>query len=125
MTDSQESEYNNDFYQFHGSYDKEMYQQFIGLIVSDLQVKRVMLDKRKWTFTAMQSDNQLINVEYISSCPEDELRLHKLKKVRGSIIFSNNAFVFNGTLEIVYDSDLILLAMAPTTTQLRRFLKDY
>ena len=124
MSDSQETVYNDDFYQFHGPYDKTMYLQFIGVIVSDLHVSRVMLDKRKWQFTVMQSDNQIINVEFISSCAEDELRLHKLKKARGSIIYANNATVFNKTVEIVFNSELLLFAMHPTVTQLKRFLKE-
>ena len=123
MSDSQETIYNDDFYRFHGSYDKKLFQQFIAVIVSDLHVERVMLDKQKWTFTAMQNDNQLTMVEFISSCPETELRLHKLQKVKGSIIFANNATVFNGTVEIIHNSDLLFLAMTPTITQLKRFLK--
>ena len=125
MSDSQATVYNDDFYNFHGSYDKTMFLQFIGVIVSDLHVSRVMLDKRKWVFTVMQNENQLMNVEFISSCADDELRLHKLKKARGSIIYANNATVFNNTVEIVHNSELLLFAMHPTKTQLQRFLKDW
>ena len=126
MSETQDSEINNDFYRFGGPYDKQYLIQFIGLIVSDLTVERTQIDKRKWRFSVMQVDNTTMNVEYISANAQEELRLHKLEKAKGSIIFANNATIteFDNTLNIHYDSELIILAMHPTIQQIDRFLKD-
>ena len=126
MSSTQESSQNNDFYRFYESYDDTFLVQFIGLIISDLKVENFELNKRKWTFEIMQIDNNAMNVEFVSTCPADELRLHKLYKSIGSIIFCNNAYVRmeDKTIVIINDPELWLFAMCPTVAQIRRFLKD-
>ena len=104
MSGTQDSEINNDFYRLGGPYDNQYLIQFIGLIVSDLTVERTQIDKRKWRFSVMQVDNTTMNVEYISANAQEELRLHKLEKAKGSIIFANNATIteFDNTLNHHY-----------------------
>ena len=72
----------------------------------------------------MQSGNAAMDVYYVSSKPEEELKFNNLSKVIGSVIFSSNVLRVGDNLEIVYDSDLILLIMHPTKIQLERFLKE-
>ena len=127
MAATQESMPNDDFYRLHGSYDEMFLIQFIGLIISELKVENYEKDKRKWTFTIMQVDNNPMQVEFISTCADDELRLHRLFKAVGSIIYSNNAYVreFDRTIVILNDSELLMFAMRPTINQIKRFLKEY
>ena len=127
MSSNEQSIPNNDFYRFYESYDDTFLIQFIALIVSELKVENYEDSKRKWTFSVMQKDNNTMNVEFISTCPEDELRLHRLYKSVGSIIYSNNAYIrhFDKTIVILNDSELMMLAMSPTYAQLKRFLKEY
>ena len=127
MATSQEMMPNDDFYRLHGSYNEMYLIQFIGLIISELKVENFEETKRKWTFTIMQVDNHSMNVEFVSTCPEDELRLHRLFKAEGSIIYSNNAYVreFDRTIVILNDAELMLFAMRPTVAQIKRFLKEY
>ena len=116
----------NDFYRFHESYDDRFLIQFIGLIISELKVENFEDCKRKWTFSVMQIDNNSMNVEFISTCPEDELRLHRLYKAVGSIIYANNAYIreFDRTIVILNDPELSMFAMHPTISQIKRFLKE-
>ena len=127
MATSQEMMPNDDFYRLHGPYNEIYLIQFIGLIISELKVENFEETKRKWTFTIMQVDNHSMNVEFVSTCPEDELRLHRLFKAEGSIIYSNNAYVreFDRTIVILNDAELMLFAMRPTVAQIKRFLKEY
>ena len=126
MSASQELIMDNDFYRLHGEYDEKFLIQFIGLIVSELKVENFEESKRKWTFSVMQIDNQSMNVEFVSTCPNDELRLHRLYKAVGSIIYSNNAYVreFDRTIVILNDPELLMFAMRPTIAQVKRFLKE-
>ena len=127
MATSQEIISNDDFYRLHGSYDEMYLIQFIGLIISELKVENYEDKKRKWSFTIMQLDNESMNVEFVSTCAEDELRLHRLFKAEGSIIYSNNAYVreFDRTIVILNDAELMMFAMRPTLAQIKRFLKEY
>ena len=127
MSASQELSQDNDFYRLRGSYDDTFLIQFIALIVSELKVENFEDSKRKWTFSIMQIDNTIMNVEFISTCPEDELRLHRLFKSVGSIIYSNNAYVrdYDNTIVILNDKELMMFAMRPTVAQIKRFLKEY
>ena len=126
MSASQESIPDHDFYRLHEPYDQKFLVQFIALIVSELKVENFEDSKRKWTFSIMQVDNSLMDVEFVSTCPSDELRLHRLHKSVGSIIFSNNAYVrdFDKVLVILNDPELMMFAMRPTVAQIKRFLKE-
>ena len=126
MSVSQELIPDNDFYRLHGPYDDTFLIQFIALIVSELKVENFEDTKRKWTFSVMQEDNITMDVEFISTCPDDELRLHRLFKSVGSIIYTNNAYVrdFDKVIVILNDPELLMFAMRPTVAQIKRFLKE-
>ena len=123
---SQEREPNNDFYSLNESFDDQHFLQFIALIVSDFFVEAFEADKRLWTFHVMQRDNEIMKVEIVSTCPEDELRLHRLYKSVGSIIYSSNAYIrkYDNVIVIENDPELMMLAMHPTLNQLKRFVKE-
>ena len=124
---SQESIPDNDFYSLNTKFDEKYFIQFIALIVSELYVESFEADKRLWTFHVMQRDNEIQKVEILCTCPEDELRLHRLFKSVGSIIYTNNAYIraYDNVIVLHNDPDLMLLAMHPTLTQLKRFVKDF
>ena len=127
MSASQEMKPDNDFYRLKGCYDDTFLIQFIGLIISEPEVRNFEDSKRKWSFSIMQIDNTSMNVEFVSTCPDDELRLHRLRKTIGSIIYANNAYVreFDHTIVILNDPELLMFAMHPTISQIKRFLKEF
>ena len=127
MSATQKSIPDHDFYRIGEKFDEIFLIQFIGLIISELKVENYEENKRKWSFVIMQIDNSSMNVEFISTCPDDELRLHRLHKSIGSIIYANNAYVreFDKTIVILNDPEMMMFAMHPTINQIKRFLKEF
>ena len=124
MSSLSQDSVNNDFYQLFEPSDDQYALQFLGTIVSEIKVERFQSTKIKFSFLVMQSEHSAMDVFYVSSKPEEEIKFNNLRKVTGSVIYSNNVRRDGDYLEIVYDNELILLIMNPTTIQLNRFLKE-
>ena len=127
ISQNSSQETDNDFYSLNESFDERFCLQFTALIVSELQVESFEGDKRLWSFDIMQKDNETMKVEFVSTCPEDELRLHRLPKSVGSIIYTNNAYIrqYDNVIVVINDAELMMLAMRPTLAQLKRFIKEF
>ena len=119
------SETDNEFYQLCMENDSKWYLQFIALVVSDPKVIQNSDNTRTWSIELMRDEINMMTLEYISKNVTEELRLNELSCVEGSILYSNNAYYRDSDrkLVVVYDNELIMLAMNPTQIQMDRFLK--
>ena len=73
----------------------------------------------------MRDEINMMTLEYTSKNVKEELRLNQLGCIEGSILYSNNGYYSDSDkkLVVVYDAELIMLAMNPTQIQMDRFLK--
>ena len=105
--------------------DADDYLNVMGMIVSELRFKRQLNGTCLWSFDIIQSESSgVIQVEYISSCVKEDLKLAQLLKMFGTLIFMNNCVRTPNGLSLEIWDEMAIVAFRPNVYQVNQFLKE-
>ena len=113
------------FYRIGTEVDENDYLRVIGMIVSKVTYRKTINDEVECTFFILQDESHgCTKVTYISRSPKEELKLFRLYKVFGTLVYMTNIVKLRDGFELDYDEEMAVIAFRPNVYQANKFLEE-